>query len=36
MTETVIIEAVRTPIRRHGGILNAMLPEDLAALGVAR
>jgi 3-oxoadipyl-CoA thiolase len=32
MTEAVIIEAVRTPIGRHGGVLKAVRPDDLAAL----
>ena len=32
MTEAVIIQAVRTPIGRHGGILSAVRPDDLAAL----
>lgn len=35
MTEAVIIEAVRTPIGRHGGILKDVRPDDLAALVVA-
>jgi 3-oxoadipyl-CoA thiolase len=35
MTEAVIIEAVRTPIGRHGGILKAVRPDDLAALVLA-
>ncbi len=32
MTQAVIIEAVRTPIGRHGGVLSAARPDDLAAL----
>ncbi|MGC1402940.1 MAG: acetyl-CoA C-acyltransferase, partial [Thermodesulfobacteriota bacterium] len=32
MIEAVIIEAVRTPIGRHGGILKTVRPDDLAAL----
>jgi len=32
MPEAVIIEAVRTPIGRHGGILKDVRPDDLAAL----
>jgi len=35
MTEAVIIEAVRTPIGRHGGILKDVRPDDLAALVLA-
>ncbi|MBI5604022.1 MAG: acetyl-CoA C-acyltransferase [Deltaproteobacteria bacterium] len=35
MTEAVIIEAVRTPIGRHGGILKAVRPDNLAALVLA-
>lgn len=34
MTEAVIVEAVRTPIGRHGGALKDMRPDDLAALVV--
>lgn len=32
MPEVVIVEAVRTPIGRHGGILKDVRPDDLAAL----
>jgi 3-oxoadipyl-CoA thiolase len=32
MHEVVIVEAVRTPIGRHGGILKDVRPDDLAAL----
>ena len=32
MTEVVIVSAVRTPIGRHGGILSAVRPDDLAAI----
>jgi 3-oxoadipyl-CoA thiolase len=32
MTEAVIIECVRTPIGRHGGVLKNARPDDLAAL----
>ncbi|MBP1713230.1 MAG: putative beta-ketoadipyl CoA thiolase [Deltaproteobacteria bacterium] len=32
MPEAVIVEAVRTPIGRHGGILKSVRPDDLAAL----
>ena len=35
MTEAVIIEAVRTPLGRHGGILKNVRPDDLAALVLA-
>jgi len=34
MHEAVIIEAVRTPVGRHGGVLAAVRPDDLAALVV--
>jgi 3-oxoadipyl-CoA thiolase len=32
MPEAVIVEAVRTPIGRHGGVLKEVRPDDLAAL----
>ncbi len=32
MPEAVIVQAVRTPIGRHGGILKDVRPDDLAAL----
>jgi 3-oxoadipyl-CoA thiolase len=32
MHEVVIVEAVRTPVGRHGGALAAVRPDDLAAL----
>ncbi len=32
MNQAVIVEAVRTPIGRHGGILKDVRPDDLAAL----
>jgi 3-oxoadipyl-CoA thiolase len=32
MPEAVIVEAVRTPIGRHGGALKEVRPDDLAAL----
>ena len=35
MPEAVIVEAVRTPIGRHGGILKSVRPDDLAALVLA-
>ena len=31
MTEAVIVDAVRTPIGRHGGALSGVRPDDLAA-----
>jgi acetyl-CoA C-acetyltransferase len=31
MNEVVIVSAVRTPIGRHGGVLSAVRPDDLAA-----
>jgi len=35
MLEAVIVEAVRTPIGRHGGVLKSVRPDDLAALVLA-
>lgn len=35
MNQAVIINAVRTPIGRHGGILKDVRPDDLAALVLA-
>ncbi|MCB8942703.1 MAG: thiolase family protein [Ardenticatenaceae bacterium] len=32
MKEVVIVEAVRTPIGRHGGALESVRPDDMAAL----
>ncbi len=32
MNEVVIVQAVRTPVGRHGGALAAVRPDDLAAL----
>ena len=32
MIEAVVVEAVRTPIGRHGGVLKDVRPDDLAAL----
>jgi 3-oxoadipyl-CoA thiolase len=32
LNEVVIVEAVRTPVGRHGGALAAVRPDDLAAL----
>jgi 3-oxoadipyl-CoA thiolase len=32
MTDVVIIQAVRTPVGRHGGALASVRPDDLAAL----
>ena len=32
MTNAVLVEAVRTPIGRHGGVLAEVRPDDLAAL----
>ncbi len=32
MPEAVIIDAVRTPVGRHGGVLAAVRPDDMAAL----
>ncbi|MDW8317754.1 MAG: acetyl-CoA C-acyltransferase, partial [Anaerolineae bacterium] len=35
MPEAVIVDAVRTPIGRHGGALAAVRPDDLAAIPLA-
>jgi 3-oxoadipyl-CoA thiolase len=35
MREAVIVEAVRTPIGRHGGALKSVRPDDLGALVLA-
>lgn len=32
MPEALIVDAVRTPVGRHGGVLAAVRPDDLAAL----
>ena len=32
MTDAVIVDAVRTPIGRHGGVLARIRPDDLAAI----
>ncbi len=34
MREAVIVDAVRTPIGRHGGALAAVRPDDLAAIAI--
>src|SRR5438132_544292 len=34
MTEPVIVDAVRTPIGRHGGALARVRPDDLAAVPI--
>ena len=36
MKEAVIVDAVRTPMARHGGILKDIHPDDLAAHVIAR
>ena len=36
MREAVIVEAVRTPVGRHGGALAAVRPDDLAALVIRK
>ena len=36
MTDAVIVDAVRTPIGRHGGALARVRPDDLAAVAAAR
>ncbi|MBI3913952.1 MAG: acetyl-CoA C-acetyltransferase [Chloroflexi bacterium] len=35
MREAVIVESVRTPIGRHGGVLKDVRPDDMAALVLA-
>src|SRR5574341_1841307 len=35
MKDAVIVEAVRTPIGRHGGVLKDVRPDDMAALVIA-
>jgi len=32
MPDAVIVESVRTPLGRHGGLLRDVRPDDLAAL----
>jgi 3-oxoadipyl-CoA thiolase len=34
MTDVVIVQAVRTPVGRHGGALASVRPDDLAALAI--
>ena len=34
MRDAVIVDAVRTPIGRHGGVLAAVRPDDLAAVAI--
>jgi 3-oxoadipyl-CoA thiolase len=34
MREVVFIEAVRTPVGRHGGALSSIRPDDMAALAI--
>ncbi|MGH7844455.1 MAG: thiolase family protein [Candidatus Binatia bacterium] len=36
MKETVIVDAVRSPMGRHGGILKSFRPDDLAAYVIAK
>ncbi|MCL5960001.1 MAG: acetyl-CoA C-acyltransferase [Chloroflexi bacterium] len=36
MKEAVIVDAVRTPIGRHGGSLKSVRPDDLAALVITK
>jgi len=35
MPEVVIVQAVRTPVGRHGGVLASVRPDDLAALVIS-
>src|SRR5574340_1017319 len=34
MTDAVIVDAVRTPIGRHAGVLAHVRPDDLAAVAI--
>ena len=34
MRDAVIVDAVRTPIGRHGGVLAGVRPDDLAAVAI--
>ena len=34
MTEAVLVDAIRTPIGRHGGALSRVRPDDLAAIPI--
>jgi acetyl-CoA acetyltransferase len=34
MRDALIIDAVRTPVGRHGGALAAVRPDDLAAVPI--
>ncbi len=36
MREAVIVGAVRTPVGRHGGVLSAVRPDDMAALVIKK
>src|SRR3990170_359235 len=36
MKEAVIVDAVRTPMGRHGGILKSIRPDDLAAFLITK
>ena len=35
MTEAFVVDGVRTPIGRYGGLLSSVRPDDLAAIAVA-
>ena len=35
MPEAVIIDALRTPIGRHAGVLSTVRPDDLAGFAIA-
>ena len=34
MTDAFIVDAVRTPVGRHGGVLSRVRPDDLAAVAI--
>ena len=34
MRDAVIVDAVRTPVGRHGGVLASVRPDDLAAIPI--
>ncbi|HMO22059.1 MAG TPA: beta-ketoacyl synthase N-terminal-like domain-containing protein, partial [Candidatus Melainabacteria bacterium] len=34
MKEAVIVDAIRTPIGRYGGVLKSIRPDDLAAIAI--
>ena len=36
MNEVLVIDAVRTPIGKYGGILKSVRPDDLGALAIRK